>query len=120
MLLREINNIDDDMGTQLPTWVKVQHAKKVNAGNERNASRETKSVVAQVKKLLVLMYPRSRQFTNYRTKTVTVKIDRPHIKDSSNPRLADDDAYLFDKFGVEKRTVGGNTSVIYHIPYSNA
>lgn len=119
MLLIEIKNIDDDMGTQLPSWVKIQHAKKVNARNEQNASRETKALVEKVKRLLVLMYPRSRQYTNYRTRSVTVKIDRPKAKDLSNPSLPDHDSYLATEFGVQKRTVGGDTSVIYHIPYQD-
>lgn len=119
MLLKEIKNIDDDMGTELPTWIKIQHAKKINKQNEQTASKETKALVEKVKRLLVLMYPRSRQYTNYRVRSVTVKIDRPSKKDLTNPMLRDNDSFLQTEYGVEKRTVGDNTSVIYHIPYLN-
>lgn len=119
MLLIELKNIDDDMGTKLPVWIKAQQAKKTSASNESRATKATRMLVSQVKKLLTLMYPRSRQYTNYRTRTVTVKIDRPHIKDLSNPTLPDHDAYLAHTYGVQKRTVGGDTSVVYHIPYQD-
>lgn len=117
MLLLEIKDIDDEMGTQLPKWVKAKNAKESNAKYEMHASRATKELVARVKRLLVLMYPRSRQYTNFRAKDVTVKIDKPSHKDLSNPTLADNDAHLFNTYGVQKRSVGSGISIIYHIPY---
>lgn len=118
MLLHEVvKDIDQEMGTHLPGWIKARNAKSRNDKFESRVPRESKETAEKIKRLIVSAYPRSRVYTNYLAKTISLKVNKPNVRDLNSGNVADLDTFLSDEYGIVPRSVG-EVSIIYHIPYT--
>lgn len=92
-------------------WWSIQDARMKSIANASHYTEAEKVTAERMKLGLDMVYFNHGIHINYRQKFITIKIDKPKVRDSKTLKLLESD---YEKLGVQK--LESNQGVIYRIP----